>query len=69
MVQTILETELEQNEIIFLIPEQIGKKLIKRKPKKKFFKKYSKSHKKSIDLNKLKNKIDASVYRGGFFPR
>ena len=69
MVQSLLETELEQNEIVIFIPEQIGKSEIKQKPKKKFFKKKSKSHKKLIDINKLKNKIDANVYRGGFFPQ
>jgi len=67
MVQTLLETELEQNEIVILIPEQIGKKKLKQEPKKKFFTKFSKSHKKTIDINKLKNKIDANIYRGGFF--
>lgn len=67
MVQTLVETELEQNEIVILIPEQIGKKKLKQKPKKKFFTKFSKSHKKTIDINKLKNKIDANIFRGGLF--
>ncbi|KKN57049.1 hypothetical protein LCGC14_0566070 [marine sediment metagenome] len=72
MAQTILKEELEQNDIVIIIPEdveikEIIKEKIEQKPKKKFFKKYSKYHKNQIDINKLKNKLDANTYRGGFF--
>lgn len=70
MTQTIEKTVLEEEEIYLVIPEVIEevKEKIEPKPKKKFFKKYSKSHKKQIDINKLKNKLDANIYRGGIFP-
>jgi len=74
MVQTYEKTKLVQNENLLIIPEneeikEFVKEKIDHRPKKKFFKKFSKSHEKQIDINKLKNKIDANIYRGGFFPR
>ncbi|KKK42138.1 hypothetical protein LCGC14_0564370 [marine sediment metagenome] len=72
MAQKLEKVELDQIEILSIIPEkeEIKEKvnvIINQKPRKKFFKKFSKSHEQQIDINKLKNKIDASIYRGGFY--
>ena len=71
MVQIFDKTELEQKDILILIPEE--KELIDEKVeqilKKKIFHRYSKSHEKKINIDKLKNKIDANIYRGRLFLR
>ncbi|KKM23883.1 hypothetical protein LCGC14_1610660 [marine sediment metagenome] len=74
MAQTLEKTKLVQNKHILIIPEnaeikEIVTKKIDQKPKKKFFKKFSKSHEKQISINRIKNRVDANIYRGGFFPR
>ena len=70
MVQIYEKTELEENDIVVVIPDKEEIKIeVKQKPKKKLFKKYSKFHKNQIDINKLKNKINANIYRGGLIPR
>jgi len=71
MVQIFDKTELERKDILILIPaeEELIDEKVEQILKKKIFKRYSKSHEKKIDIDKLKKKIDANIYRGGLFPR
>ena len=74
MVQIFEKAKLGQKDIIILIPEEeeLKEKIdekVEQILKKKIFHRYSKSHEKKIDIDKLKKKIDANIYRGGLFPR
>ncbi|MCK4284983.1 MAG: hypothetical protein KAX18_02220 [Candidatus Lokiarchaeota archaeon] len=71
MVQIFDKTELERKDILILIPmeEELIDEKVEQILKQKIFKRYSKSHEKKIDIDKLKKKIDANIYRGGLFPR
>jgi len=74
MVQIFDKTKLERKDIVILIPEgeELKEKIdekVEKILKKKIFHRYSKSHEKKIDIDKLKKKMDANIYRGGLFPR
>jgi hypothetical protein len=65
---------LEKEEIYILIPEieEVAEK-VEEKPKKVKRKlklgKYAKQHQGRIDINKMKNKVDANIYRASLYPR
>ncbi len=69
-----MEQILEKEEIYIIIPE-IEEKAEKAKEKSKKIKQkrklriHSRKHQKNIDVNKIKNMIDASRYNAGFYNR
>ena len=65
---------LEKEEIFVIIPvveEKAEKAKLKSKEvkQKSKIRKHSKKHQQNIDINKIKNKINASIYNAGIYNR
>ena len=65
---------LEKEELYVIIPEIEEKAEKVEEPPKKVKRKirlgkHAKQHQGRIDINKMKNKVDSSIYRAGFYPR
>ncbi|MHA1914920.1 MAG: hypothetical protein ACW986_08955 [Promethearchaeota archaeon] len=49
--------------------EELAEKKVKLTKKQSRSRKYAKQHQEKVNVVKMKNKIDASIYRGGLYPR